>query len=204
MRVAPDGGGPPPPCGGRRGCRPPVRPRPRRAARSSARPRPPRPGRAARGGGRASRCGRGARPTAPRSVKTVPARPSDSISVARTSASGPSPKVRTVGGGHRAPSPPRAGHRHSARPARRRAARRAAPTWRARCASMLPARSRWVGCTARTTPTSGRAISARRAISPSVYMLISSTATSCARLQAEQRHRQAGLGVEVALVAQDA
>ena len=46
-------------------------------------------------------------------------------------------------------------------------------------ASMLPARSRCVGCTASTTPTSGRAISASRATSPIVYMLISSTATSC-------------------------
>ena len=45
--------------------------------------------------------------------------------------------------------------------------------------SMLPARSRWVGCTASTTPTSGRAISASRAISPTVYMLISRTAASC-------------------------
>ena len=42
--------------------------------------------------------------------------------------------------------------------------------------SMLPARSRCVGCTASTTPTSGRAISASRAISPTVYMLISRTA----------------------------
>ncbi len=44
-------------------------------------------------------------------------------------------------------------------------------------AARLPARSRWVGCTLSTTPTSGRAISTSRAISPSAYMLISSTAT---------------------------
>ncbi len=45
--------------------------------------------------------------------------------------------------------------------------------------SMLPARSRCVAWTASTTPTSGSAISARRAISPVVYIPISSTAASC-------------------------
>ena len=45
--------------------------------------------------------------------------------------------------------------------------------------SRLPARSRWVGWTASTTPTSGRLISTSRLISPTVYIPISSTATWC-------------------------
>ena len=98
-------------------------------------------------------------------------------SVARTSASAPRPKVQTAA----AVTPRMAATRESsafrtARPSDGSAAGSSDLAWAMR--SMLPARSRWVGCTASTTPTSGRAISARRAISPTVYMLISRTATS--------------------------
>ncbi len=51
-------------------------------------------------------------------------------------------------------------------------------------------------------PTSGRASSARRAISPTVYMLIFEHRGLVRVVQAQQGHRQTGLGVQVALVAE--
>ena len=46
-------------------------------------------------------------------------------------------------------------------------------------ASMLPIRDRWTGWTAVTTPMDGRAMAARSAISPPMYIPISRTAASC-------------------------
>jgi hypothetical protein len=112
------------------------------------------------------------------SVNSVPTTPRLTISSARTSAAGPSPKVQVVAAVTSRMAATRASSAlRTARPSRGRASGSSALARAIR--SRLPARSRWVGWTASTTPTSGRAISARRAISPTVYMLISRTATSC-------------------------
>ena len=143
------------------------------------------------------------RPQGASRVKLVPSTPCDSTSVARTSAAGPRPKVRTVAAVTLRMAATRGSSAFSTASPSAGSAAGSSALARA-IASRLPARSRWVGWTASTTPTSGRAISASRAISPSVYMLISRTRHLVRRLELEERHRQAGLAVEVALVAEDA
>ena len=87
------------------------------------------------------------------------------------------------------------------KPVRRQGAAgaRTSPRDRGRCCR--PARDGWDARRARRRPRA-RAISASRAISPTVYMLISRTAASCVGAQPKQRHRQPGLGVQVALVSE--
>ena len=95
----------------------------------------------------------------------MPARPSDSRSVARTSAPGARPKVRTAAAVMAAMAATRGSSAFStASPSA--GSPRGSSDFAWAIASRLPARSRWMGWTASTTPTSGRLISARRAISP--------------------------------------
>ncbi len=66
--------------------------------------------------------------------------------------------------------------------------------------SMLPARSRWVGCTASTTPTSGRGdLREPRDLTDRVHAHLED-GRLVRGLEPKQGHRQPGLGVEVPLV----